>query len=136
MRTGSAVQRSAPSALIFTAHTLHLLSTFICFVSGAQPQRLSAGTVPAHVVRFGCLYVEYAVGAFFQSSPMENLSVLQTKTSREDKAIVRRACLERVGARPGSKVDQRATSFGSTQMVSSGFLRRFTSFLTLDKHWR
>ena len=35
------------------------------------------------------------------------------KTSREDKAIVRRACLERDGARPGSKVDQRATSIGS-----------------------
>ena len=98
-------------------------------MSGAQPQRLSAGTVPAHVVRFGCLYVEYAVGAFFQSSPMEILSVLQTKTSREDKAIVRRACLERVGARPGSKVDQRATSFGSTQMVFEWVLEEIYIFL-------
>ena len=51
------------------------------------------------------------------------------KTSREDKAIVRRACLERVGARPGSKVDQRATSFGSTQMVFEWVLEEIYIFL-------
>ena len=51
------------------------------------------------------------------------------KTIREDKAIVRRACLERVGARPGAKVDKRATSFGSTQMVFEWVLEEICIFL-------
>ena len=57
--------------------------------------------------------MEYAVGAFFQSSPMENLSVLQTRRAARTKRLSVERVIERVGARPGSKVDQRATSFGS-----------------------